>query len=60
VTRTSAGVYVLGSPHQNGGVTVGYVGRSDVDLAGRLKQHVGRYTHFVYAYCGSPMAAGSL
>jgi hypothetical protein len=47
------GVYVLGEPHQQGGVAVRYVGRSDEDLAGRLKQQTGYYSHFVYDYAAS-------
>jgi len=55
VTSFSPGVYVLGSPHPSGGVTVGYVGRADTDLANRLKNHElrGRYSHFVFAYAVS-------
>jgi hypothetical protein len=47
----------LGPAAQGGGVTVKYVGRSDVDLNHRLKQHIGKQTHFVFAYMSSPMAA---
>jgi hypothetical protein len=49
ITRKNPGVYVLGPSDPRGGVTVNYVGRSDTDLAARLKTHVGKYTHFVFA-----------
>ena len=45
----STGTYVLGS---SDGDTfyVNYVGRSDTDLNGRLKQWVGSYKHFKYGH----------
>lgn len=51
------GVYLLGEPHQQGGVAVRYAGRSDEDLAGRLKQQAGYHSHFVYAYARSTSEA---
>lgn len=48
------GVYVLGEPHPQGGVAVRYAGRSDDNLARRLKEHqVLFYSHFVYMYASS-------
>jgi hypothetical protein len=55
VTETSPGVYLLG--HSSNGWR--YVGRSDDDVAGRLKQHAasGTYSYFWYEYATSPKAA---
>lgn len=55
VSKVSPGVYVLGPRDQRGGVTVSYVGRSDTDLAGRLKQHAGTsgHSHCVCSYATS-------
>jgi len=36
---------------------VDYVGRSDDNVAGRLKQHVGKYREFKYGYFNSAKAA---
>lgn len=56
VTRKSPGAYALG--HSDAGTFyVRYVGRSDVDVAGRLKQHVGKYAQFKFDYYPSPKAA---
>ena len=56
VTRVSPGAYALGT--LNGDTFyVAYVGRSDGDLAQRLKFWVGRYTHFKAGYSESPRAA---
>ena len=62
VTKTSAGNYALGymKTKEDGGRTfiVQYVGRSDSDVAGRLKQHVGeKYKKFKYSYATSSKAA---
>ncbi len=57
ITEGGAGVYILGPNGVNGGVYVRLVGRSDVNLRARLKQHVGRHSHFVYSYADSPLAA---
>ena len=56
VTRTSPGAYALGRS-ANGSYYVSYVGRSDVDINARLKQHVGKYAEFKYGYYPSPKAA---
>jgi hypothetical protein len=55
INRVSPGVYVLGSPHKDGGVTIGYLGRADKDIADRLTNHElrGRFSHFVFAYADS-------
>ena len=56
VTARSAGAYALGYVSQ-GTFYVSYVGRSDDDLAARLKRHIGEYAAFQYAYMPSPSAA---
>jgi hypothetical protein len=56
ITKTQAGNYALGKMD---GTTfiVKYVGRSDSDVAARLKQHVGKYLKFKFSYATSPKAA---
>lgn len=54
VTKTSPGAYELFASYSG---PVKYVGRSDTDLNGRLKQWVGKYSHFSFEYCSSPKAA---
>lgn len=57
VTKTSAGNYALGYVRDDKFI-VHYVGRSDTDVAARLKQHVGKqYTRFKYSYATSAKAA---
>ena len=49
ITKTSPGNYRLGSLNTKGGITVKYVGRSDVDVADRIADHLDEgYTHFRY------------
>ena len=43
IKRKSPGVYVLGTLDANHVMTVSYVGRSDADLAAKLRRHVGNY-----------------
>jgi hypothetical protein len=58
VLRTSAGAYALGKVDDQGTFHVYYVGRSDDDIAGRLKQHVREwYPSFKFGYFLSPKAA---
>lgn len=58
VTETRAGNYALGYVDDDNIFRVKYVGRSDSDVAARLKQHVGeKYTRFKYSYAPSPKAA---
>lgn len=58
VTRTSAGNYALGYVNDENSFIVQYVGRSDSDVAARLKSHVGeKYKRFKYSYATSPKAA---
>lgn len=62
VTKMSAGNYALGyiETKKDGKhiFIVKYVGRSDSDVAGRLKQHIGEnYSYFKYSYSTSPRDA---
>lgn len=58
VTRTSPGNYALGYVNSENTFIVQYVGRSDSDVASRLRQHVGeKYKRFKYSYATSPKAA---
>jgi len=59
VTTTSAGVYALGKlDTADNKFTIHYVGRSDDDLNGRLKEHVKLwYPQFKAAYATSPKNA---
>jgi chaperonin GroEL (HSP60 family) len=59
VTKKSIGNYALGYVREDGAFIVQYVGRSDIDLNARLKQHatVGKYTMFKYSYAKSKRAA---
>lgn len=57
VTKTSPGNYALGY-RKDDIFVVQYVGRSDSDVAARLKQHVGKkYTRFKFSYATSAKAA---
>ena len=56
VRETAPGVYALDRSSQ-GGFSASYVGRSDSDLRASLRQHVGSYRFFKYAYCASAAAA---
>src|SRR6266436_7641181 len=56
VTKISPGVYVLDKT-SSGPFTASYVGRSDVDLNGRLHQWVGKYKYFKACYFDSAKAA---
>ena len=59
VTRTEPGNYALGRTSDKGKFKVGYVGRADSDLNGRLKAWVGNTKRplFKFSYAGSPKAA---
>jgi len=56
VTKTSPGNYALGRVSENK-FYVYYVGRSDTDLNGRLKDWVDEYDKFRFSYAASPKAA---
>jgi hypothetical protein len=56
IIRKSPGAYAL-SGTRNGAFYIDYVGRSDEDVAGGLRQHVGRYSQFKADYFRSPKAA---
>jgi len=57
VDQTSPGNYALGDRNQSGTFLVDYVGRSDNNLNGRLKQHVGENLLFKADYASSPKTA---
>jgi hypothetical protein len=55
--RNRPGVYVLGAGTVAGNIVPRFVGRSEEDLKGRLKQHVGGESHFAFAHTSSAMGA---
>jgi hypothetical protein len=60
VAKTQAGNYALGkmgSGDKASTFIVGYIGRSDDDVAGRLNDHIGEYWKFKYSYASSMKAA---
>jgi len=57
VTRTSPGNYALGYTSSDGTFIVKYVGRSDSDVNGRLKNWLGSYEQFKFSYATSAKAA---
>ena len=58
VTRTSAGNYALGYVNDENAFIVQYVGRADIDVNTRLKQHIGEpYKRFKFSYASSPKVA---
>jgi hypothetical protein len=54
---TDAGNYALGATNDKKTFEVFYVGRSDNDLTGRLRQHVGSHREFKYSFALSIKAA---
>ena len=59
ITKKSAGNYALGYL-RNDVFVVRYVGRSDSDVNGRIKDHIGEcdeYQMFKFSYATSPRAA---
>jgi len=57
VTKKSPGNYALGYL-KDSTFYVQYVGRADIDINARLKQHVGEgYQRFKFSYATSPKAA---
>jgi hypothetical protein len=60
VTGVGPGAYALGRANADGLLeSIGYVGRSDSDLAARLQQHAaeGAYPDFKYGFLKTPRAA---
>lgn len=58
VTKTGPGNYALGYVNDKDTFIVQYVGRSDRDVAARLRQHVGeKYKQFKFSYATSAKAA---
>lgn len=54
VTQTSAGAYALGDLTAGNDLAIYYAGRADYDVASRLRDHIGSYRHFSFAYFSSP------
>jgi hypothetical protein len=57
IRTKTAGFYVLGTLGDNKVMSVSYVGRSDDDLATKLKRHAGNYAAFAFALAASPLLA---
>ncbi len=57
VEKGRIGNYALGDVDQKNVFIVKYVGRSDVDLNKRLKDHVGSYPQFKFSYAASAKEA---
>jgi hypothetical protein len=58
VTRASPGIYALDRTDKNDAFYISCIGRSDVDVAARLKTYVGgRYKYFKFRYSASAQAA---
>lgn len=57
VAKDRIGNYGLGYTDEKGSFIVQYVGRSDTDLNGRLKQHVGHYFQFKFRYAATAKEA---
>ena len=56
VKRVAGGVYVLDPPDPRTKAPIGFVGRSDTDVADGLHRHAkAGYTRFAFAYTKSPM-----
>lgn len=56
VTRRSPGAYALGR-YTAEGFALKWVGRSDIDVAGVLKAHIGTWPHFKFRYFDAPEMA---
>jgi hypothetical protein len=56
VTRRAAGAYLL-SASLGGEIGARWVERSDYDVGARLRQYIGLYSHFAWAYASSPAHA---
>jgi hypothetical protein len=56
LTRASAGIYVLGNDDGED-FHIHYIGRSDSDVAARVREFVGFYSQFAFAYSDSANAA---
>lgn len=55
ITKKQAGNYALGYINEKGIFIVQYVGRSDIDVNNRIKDHLYEgYTHFKFSYASSP------
>src|SRR3954469_20141965 len=57
ISRKSAGVYILDRSHEDGPFHISYVGRSDTDLAARLREHGEKYKRFKFEFHATPEEA---
>jgi hypothetical protein len=57
IKANTPGVFCLGRLAPDGKLNVIYVGRSDSDVAARLRHYVGQYDAFVYSTAQSPLGA---
>ena len=57
IRTKTPGFYVLGTMGDNKLMTVSYVGRSDDDLAAKLKRHAGNYSAFAFGTAESAILA---
>jgi hypothetical protein len=57
VPRKSAGVYVLGHTSPEGTFRIHHIGRSDIDVAEKLRSYIGSDTMFKYGYFPTAKAA---
>ena len=57
IRQGTLGAYVLGPMRSDGHLTVKFIGRSDDDLAGKLREHNAKYDAFGFARALSPLEA---
>ena len=57
VTKSQTGNYALGKKNDKDLFVVSYVGRSDDDLPGRIKDHLDEHPLFKFSYADSVQAA---
>jgi hypothetical protein len=57
VMPNTPGAYCLGDVARGGKFTISYIGRSDGDLARRLRGHIGNYSAYSYALAPSALSA---
>jgi len=60
VPQRSPGVYVLGVLNAGQVMSVSYVGRSDDNLAAKLRRHIGNYPAFAFSVRATPAEAYAL
>jgi hypothetical protein len=57
VMPNTPGTYCLGSVERNGKFGIYFVGRSDTDIASRLRRHIGNYRAYTYVLAASALNA---